>query len=125
MIGLVINGKARAYPMADLQRQRLILDTVGETPIFLVVGDDQKSVRAFSRIAAGRKREFFVKTDVTPSNLIDSETGTTWDFSGRATIGPLAGEHLQRIATLKDYWFDWRTYHPQTSVYTLGSELHE
>ena len=125
MIGLVINGNAKAYPMADLQRQRLILDTVGETPIFLVVGDDQKSVRAFSRIAAGRKREFFVKTDATPFGLIDSETGTTWDFSGRATTGPLAGQQLQRIPTLKDYWFDWRTYHPQTSVFTPGSELHE
>ena len=125
MIGLVINGKAKAYPMTDLQRQRLILDTVGETPIFLVVGDDQKSVRAYSRIAAGRKLEFFLKTDTAPFHFIDAETGTTWDFSGRATIGPLAGERLQKISTLKDYWFDWRTYHLQTSIFTLGTGLRE
>ena len=125
IVGLVINGKAKAYSMSDLQRQRLILDTVGEMPIFLAVAEDQKSVRAFSRIVAGRKLEFFVKAETAPFHLIDAETGTTWDFSGRATIGPLAGEQLQKISTLKDYWFDWRTYNPQTSIFTLGRELHE
>jgi hypothetical protein len=24
---------------------------------------------------------------------------------------------------LKDYWFDWNIYHPDTMVYTLGEQL--
>jgi hypothetical protein len=24
---------------------------------------------------------------------------------------------LERIPMLKDYWFDWRNYHPKTSIY--------
>jgi hypothetical protein len=35
----------------------------------------------------------------------------------------LVGKQLKRIAVLKDYWFDWKLYHPDTSVYTLGESL--
>jgi hypothetical protein len=27
---------------------------------------------------------------------------------------------LKKIFALKDYWFDWKIYHPDTTVYTLG-----
>ena len=32
----------------------------------------------------------------------------------------LAGKRLKKIAILKDYWFDWKAYHPTTGVYLLG-----
>jgi uncharacterized protein DUF3179 len=125
--GLAINGKATAYPIAALERQRLILDNIvgdrGTTPVFIVLGDDNKSVRAFERIVDGRTLEFFVKPDAAPIQLIDIETATTWDFTGKAVSGPLAGKQLKKIMALKDYWFDWKIYHPDTMVYTLGERL--
>jgi hypothetical protein len=27
---------------------------------------------------------------------------------------------LRRVYVLLDFWFDWKTYNPQTSVYKLG-----
>ena len=27
------------------------------------------------------------------------------------------GKCLDRVPALKDYWFDWRNYHPDTSIY--------
>ena len=123
--GLVVNGKALAYPLPSLEKQRLILGAVGSgggvTPIFVVLGDDNKSVRAFERTVDGRTLEFYVKPGTSPVQLTD-ETATTWDFSGKAVSGPLAGKQLKKIYALKDYWFDWKIYHPGTRVYTLGEE---
>jgi Protein of unknown function (DUF3179) len=125
--GLAINGKAMAYPLPALERQRLILDNIfgesGATPLFIVLGDDNKSVRAFERTVDGRTLEFFVKADTAPIQLIDAETATTWDFTGKAVSGPLAGKQLKKIMALKDYWFDWKIYHPDTMVYTLDERL--
>lgn len=121
--GVALDGKATAYPLPDLEKQRLILDTIGTTPLFLVLGEDNKSVRAFERIVDGRVLEFFLKPDATPLQMTDAETATTWDFSGKAISGPLAGKQLKKIPALKDYWFDWKIYHPETAVYTLGERM--
>jgi hypothetical protein len=45
------------------------------------------------------------------------------DFTGKGVSGPLAAKRLKKIMTLKDYWFDWNIYHPDTMVYTLGERL--
>jgi len=34
--------------------------------------------------------------------------------------GELEGAQLERILPLKDYWFDWKNYYPETFVYTGG-----
>ena len=121
--GLALKGRAAAYPMSALEKQRLIIDNIGSgggvTPIFVVLGDDNKSVRAFERTVDGRTLEFYVKPDTSPVQFID-ETATTWDFSGKAVSGPLAGKQLKQVFALKDYWFDWKIYNPDTKVYTLG-----
>ena len=116
-----------AYRRADVvvvHNEPIILDSIGSesslTHLFIVLGDDNKSVRAFERTVDGRKLEFFVKPDTKPIQLTDAETATTWDFTGRAVSGPLAGKQLKKIFVLKDYWFDWKIYNPTTKVYTLG-----
>jgi hypothetical protein len=52
-----------------------------------------------------------------PWVLLDTTTGSEWNFQGCATSGPSLGKCLDRVPALKDYWFDWRNYHPQTTVY--------
>ncbi len=54
--------------------------------------------------------------------LFDGETGSEWDFSGTARSGPLAGKQLEKVRALKEYWFDWKTYNPQTGLYTAGAD---
>ena len=120
IIGIEIGGHAKAYPFTALERQSPILDELGKTPLLIVLGEDRKSVRAFDRSVDGRTLEFFVKPDTRPLQLIDAETGTAWDFTGKAGSGQLAGKQLKQITLLKDYWFDWKIYHPQTTIYLLG-----
>ncbi len=49
--------------------------------------------------------------------LLDSTTGSEWNFQGCAIGGPAKGKCLDRLPALKDYWFDWRNYHPDTTIF--------
>jgi Protein of unknown function (DUF3179) len=128
VIGITVDGKSTAYPLSALQKQSPIIDVLGSVPIVVVLGDDNRSVRAFERTVDGRKLEFFraMKAEGTdkaaPVQLIDAETGSTWNFEGKAISGPLAGRQLKKVFLLEDYWFDWRLYHPDTSVYSIGPQ---
>jgi hypothetical protein len=121
VIGLTVNGLSKAYPFDALVKQSLILDNVGGVPIFIVLGDDKRSIRAFERSVDNRKLEFLLKPNTTAFAMVDAETGSEWDFTGKATSGQLSGRQLKKLAILNDYWFDWVTYNPQTSVYELGN----
>jgi hypothetical protein len=121
VVGVAVNGVSKAYPFDALAKQSPIIDEVGGVPIFLVVGEDKRSVRAYERLVEGRKLEFFVKPNANTLTLIDAETGGEWDFTGRAVGGQMSGQQLKKVAVLNDYWFDWKTYHPNTTTYELGA----
>lgn len=120
IIGVESGGRAKAYPLRLLAEQSPVNDRVGTTPVALVVAEDGLSVRSFERVIDDQVLELFVKLDAETLTLIDAQTGSEWDFTGQAIRGPLAGRQLKRIQTLKDYWFDWKNYHPQTQAYTAG-----
>lgn len=61
--------------------------------------------------------ELFAKPDTRPLRLIDSATGSEWDFEGRCTAGRYAGQRLRSIHALRDYWFDWKSYNRETLIY--------
>ena len=119
--GITINGAAKAYSFTALQKQNPIIDSLGGTPLIIVLGDDGKSIRAFNRTVEGHEREFFLKPNSSPLRLVDDK-GMEWDFTGAALNSPSTGTQLTKIAVLMDYWFDWKTYNPKTAVYTLGEQ---
>jgi hypothetical protein len=51
-----------------------------------------------------------------PWILLDTATASEWNFQGCAISGPAQGKCLDRVPALKDYWFDWRNYHHDTTV---------
>jgi hypothetical protein len=120
VVGVKAGGAAKAYPLAAVESQGLVVDRVGTTHVLVALGEDRKSVRVFENSLDGRPLAFYAKPGASPFQMIDSETGSAWDFTGRATSGALAGRGLKKLPALKDYWFDWKLYNPQTAVYTLG-----
>ncbi len=52
-----------------------------------------------------------------PWSLLDTTTASEWNFQGCATSGPAQGKCLDHVPAFKDYWFDWRNYHPDTTIY--------
>jgi hypothetical protein len=65
----------------------------------------------------GRELEFFAKPDSQALRLVDVQTGSDWDFTGKAISGQYAGRKLKQIDLLNDYWFDWKAYNPDTVIY--------
>ncbi len=116
LIGLDINGVARAYPITPITTGSPLMDRVGGVPVLLLLGPDKKSIRVFQAQLDGANLEFFRKTDSTDWTLVDS-SGSNWDFRGCALDGASKGKCLSPVSMLKDYWFDWRNYHPNTTVY--------
>jgi Protein of unknown function (DUF3179) len=121
VVGLTVNGAARAYPWETFAKQSPVLDRVNGTPLLLVLGPDGKSFRVFVSRIDDRDAEFFLQADAGSDGkqwaLLDATTASQWNFQGCATSGSSQGKCLDRIPALKDYWFDWRNYHPDTTIY--------
>jgi hypothetical protein len=118
MVGVEASGASRAYRHERVLSQKLIQDRVGGEAILLVVGLDGKSVRGFfaELPESGVVPEFYRKEELGGGLFVDSETGGEWNFQGCAVSGALARKCLAPLKIVKDYWFDWQLYHPQTSV---------
>jgi hypothetical protein len=88
--------------------------------VLIVVGPDGQSVRAFRGRIPGvdGAPDFYRLTANQPGALMmDAATGSEWNFQGCAISGKVKGVCLDRVPMLKDYWFDWRNYHPQTAIW--------
>jgi hypothetical protein len=115
MLGIHAFGAARAFPYDDLVKQKLVRDHLGSEPVLLVLGPDGQSVRAFHLrpSGAGVTPEFYRTED----GMMDDATGSHWNFQGCAVDGKAKGSCLENLTVIKDYWFDWRHYNPNTTVY--------
>ena len=120
MLGVHAGGAARAFPYEAVQRQKLILDRVGTEPVLLVLGPDNESVRAFSRtLPGGRGVADFYRITGEDGFMLDSISGSQWNFRGCATGGAMQGACLTPVEAIRDYWFDWREYNPETTVFGI------
>lgn len=136
ILGVAVNGSAKAFQVAKLTPQTpVLLDAVGGEPIMVVLGPDGKSIRVFCRQIRSQTIDFYgaaaqpgaptpTQTATQPSTqpaalwkLIDGSTASEWAFDGCAISGELKGQCLRRIDTLKDYWFDWQHYHPDSAIF--------
>ena len=117
VVGVEIGGDARAYPWDVVLKRSPIVDHLHGTPLLLVVGPDGKSFRMFISRVDGEATEFFLKSETKDWALLDTATASEWNFQGCATSGPSLGKCMDRIPALKDYWFDWRNYHRDTTIY--------
>lgn len=117
VVGVNLSGESKAYPVEKILTQSPIQDRVGGNPVLILGGPDGKSVRVFLSRLDGDDIEFFKKSGATDFSLVDSATASEWNFKGCAISGSAAGRCLTALPAIKDYWFDWRNYHPDTLIY--------
>jgi hypothetical protein len=118
--GVTIGAASKAYPLDRVTAQAPLHDRVGGVSISLWLGPDGKSVRAFRNRLDSLELEFIRPPGDEPGIVVDVATGSRWSFRGMALSGRLAGRSLTPVYLLLDYWFDWKTYNPETGVYRLG-----
>jgi hypothetical protein len=109
-------GISRAWPEALVVKETLLRDQLGELPVLLLLGPDGVTVRAFrARVSSSDDPPEFYRTG--DGAMLDERTGSRWNFQGCAVAGPLAGQCLQRLELGHDFWFAWKRYHPEGSLY--------
>jgi hypothetical protein len=125
VIGVIVNGEARAYPIQNMYVHEIVNDTLGGVPIAVTYHWPCDSVAVFDRRVAENILTFRVSGLVYNSNLLmfDEGSESLWSqLLAHAVSGPLADHHLQRINAQLQRWEDWSQLHPNTTV--LNRELH-
>ena len=125
VLGIQLAGESRAYEVNRILEATLIEDRLGGQPLLIVTGPDGKSIRVFqAKPGEGdATSEFYRKpnpgaaNDVKAPLFLDAATGSEWNFDGCAVSGKSSGRCLSPVSAVKDYWFDWRNYHPDTSIF--------
>ena len=121
VIGLVINGDARAYPITILSAHEIVNDIVGGEPIAITWCPLCYTAVVFSRGLEGREQPlvFGVSGKLLHNTLImyDHESETLWSqLYGAGLRGPLAGTTLAYFPSVNTEWEAWKNRFPNTMV---------
>ncbi len=121
VLGLVIDGKAKAYPYSVLSKQPVVNDVFQGIPILAVFEKDSATGMVFKRQVKDRVLTF-KKTQ--PENykgtfLTDDTTGSVWNgLTGKAVQGQMKGQRLKAVPVTPSFWFGWVDHYPKTLIFT-------
>jgi hypothetical protein len=120
VVGLELDGCAKAYPVQLAAGRKIINDTVAGEDVLVAFGRPSEPGMIFKRRVDGRSLTFVPLPEANSGLMLmkDEETGTTWEaLSGRAISGVLAPKELQRLISEYSFWFAWSELHPNTEIY--------
>jgi hypothetical protein len=119
VIGINLNGDARAYPLQILVWHEIVNDVVGGVPVAITYCPLCYSTQAFVRQINGTTVQFGTSGKLYNNNLVmyDRLTRSLWSqVWGEAIAGNLTGHRLQRVPIDVTTWGAWRRLHPDTLV---------
>jgi hypothetical protein len=100
VIGVVLNGQARAYPLAILMWHEIVNDTVGGVPVAVTFCPLCNAAIVFDRRLDGRVLDFGTTGKLRNSDLImyDRQTESWWQqFLGEGIVGEMTGRRLALV----------------------------
>ena len=124
VIGLEINGDARAYPLFILVWHEIVNDNVGGVPVAVTYCPLCYTNQVFERVINGQEVEFGTSGKLYNSNLLmyDRLTDSYWSQGlGYAVTGDLTGTALKILPFDVITWGDWKKLHPDTVVLTTDT----
>ena len=116
IVAIQIGMEARAYDWIELQKMRVINDTLHGIPLLVVAAPDSISFYSYSRIVKSDTLIFTLSAD--GQSMIDAKTNSRWSWTGKCLDGALKNSPLSPVQAYQEYWHSWRTFHPQTTRYT-------
>jgi hypothetical protein len=122
VLGLDVQGDARAYPTQLLALHEVVDDTVGGRPVAISWCPLCVSGLVFDRRVAGRTLTFAASGFLLHSNLVlyDRQTRSLWSQVGAAGLtGPERGTRLRLLSAREESWRAWRAEHPRTRVLSI------
>ena len=126
VVGVEIEGRARAYPVRILDWHEVVNDTLGGRRICLFNGALYGAVQVFDARFGGVAREFASAGLIYESNtlVLDRGTRSLWvELSGRPVVGELAAQDdgLESIPSVVSTWGEWLMRHPDSSVLSIAT----
>ena len=121
-------GAATVVPFSRLQRHRVAAGRVGSQPYVVlfkrgvlsaldagVITDsrDVGTAAAFDPHVGTRSLTF---APAGAEVFVDQQTRSTWDITGRAIRGPLAGQRLRRLTHDEQFWFAVAAFLPAATI---------
>jgi hypothetical protein len=119
VVGVEIDGVARAYPLSMLNWHEIVNDTVAGVPIAVVYSPLSDVTGVFSRQRGGDVVSFGFSGLLYQSSALihDREGGSLWSpLLGEAVAGPAGGEALDAVPAALVRWADWVARHPDTEI---------
>ncbi len=116
VVGLEINGDARAYPLRVLTWHEIVNDTVGGTPVTVTYCPLCNSAIVFDRRLDGRVLEFGTTGKLRNSDLVmyDRTTESWWQqFTGQGIVGVHTGRELETIPSRLESFERFKRRHPK------------
>jgi uncharacterized protein DUF3179 len=124
VVGLVVEGKARAYPLKILNWHEVVDDSVGRSSIAVTYCPLTGSAIAYNRELGPKELTLGVSGKLYESNLLfyDKSTESLWSqIKGEAIAGPLTGQRLSALPSIVTTWAAWRESHPDTLVLDVNT----
>jgi Protein of unknown function (DUF3179) len=108
---LRLDPDRKVYPLGVFDRESVVNDAVGPTPVVLVGRSATHTVRAYER---GALR---FRAGPGPDELVAEGTGERWRIEEEALVSAPGGRRLARLAGHLAFWFGWFAFHPDTPVH--------
>ena len=119
VIGLEVNGDARAYPLRILIWHEIVNDTVGGKPVAVTYCPLCNSAVVFERVVKGETTTFGTTGKLRNSDLVmyDRLTESWWQqFTGKAIVGEMTGTKLDIVPALLESLSQFRERHPDGQI---------
>jgi hypothetical protein len=118
IIGVVINGKAVAYPIQFIGYHHQVVDTLGGEPIMVTYCTVCRTGRVFSTTIDGVPEKFrLVGMDHFNAMFEDATTKSWWQqATGKAITGKLKGKQLIELASQQMSLASWLEKYPESLV---------
>ncbi len=119
VIGLEINGDARAYPLRVLIWHEIANDTVGGKPVAVTYCPLCNAAIVFDATVDGKHLDFGTTGKLRNSDLVmyDRASQSWWQqFTGEAIAGKYTGTALKFIPARLESWKEFKTRNPGGKV---------
>lgn len=118
IIGVFLNGEAKAYPVEIIGYHHQVKDTVGKLPLMVTYCTVCRTGRVYSPFVKGKYETFrLVGMDHFNAMFEDAATKSWWQqATGTAITGSLKGEKLREIPSTQMKLGDWISLYPNTFI---------
>lgn len=119
--GVIINGKAKAYPFKAFPGDLTIIEDEFEGRKLVIAGSTalnfivsfERTLNDGTLLSFGRN-----SNNSLPAEILTDNEGNMWSIFGEAVSGPRKGQKLTSTVSFIGYWFSWGAFYPGLGLYS-------